>query len=53
MREDYDAAGMACRCWAAIYVFTSLQATVLLDERADFLDIIRIILHKVFDGFHA
>jgi len=53
VHEDYNAAGIACCCWAAVHGTASRQTTVLLDERAGFMDIYRIILQKVFEGFSA
>lgn len=51
--EAYDAKDIASHCWATVHGIASLQATILLDEERDPLELSRIILQKVIDGFRS
>jgi AcrR family transcriptional regulator len=51
--EIYDANTIASHCWTTVHGIASLQSTILLDEQRDPLELSRIILRKVIDGFRA
>lgn len=52
-QDDYDAATIAYHCWATVHGIASLQTTILLYERDDFLLLSRVMLQKVIEGFVA
>ncbi len=51
VQDDYDAAAIAYHCWATVHGIASLQTTILLNERDDLLQLSRVMLQKVIDGF--